>query len=279
MSPQLIDDRGKFWDSGSLELRSKLNTSIGDVELCEFTIMNLGFIGLTRSRETLRVRLRPMLVSQAALGALYVWLHENARDRVAVAWHDGRWQHEIIGWNRSGWRRITSVFEGAAVYSQRFSRTRIHPNVLDSMNPLRNLIEHAHCFQDMFENPGHLLPEPINGRFVLLEESIDHELLVCDLGRTMMARSPSWRRQAIGSRVDDLPDWTYGQWVSEAYREVSRSGEPLIEAVTAMIEWPECGEVWHSYWRVILPCGKPGSPRRLLGVTLDSADPMLRKVA
>ena len=107
----LIDDRGKVWESHSLALRSRLRASIDDGELREFAILNLGFIGLAISKGSVRIQLRPVLVKPAALGALYLWLHQFAAERIVVTWYNGRWQDEIIGWHHDGWRRIACLLE------------------------------------------------------------------------------------------------------------------------------------------------------------------------
>jgi hypothetical protein len=186
-----------------------------------------------------------------------------------VTWYDGRWQHEILAWNHDGWRRITSLVEKADAQRQGYTRTAIASNALGAGNPLRALVEDPLQFQEIVSNPWRMLPNAVRDRFVLLEEDADHELRVRDFGPTMMSRSPSWQSRAIGQRAGELPDWRYGQWVEQAYRDVARRGEPLIEEVTAVIDWPACGEVRHCYWRVILPCATPRGSLRLLGVTLD----------
>jgi hypothetical protein len=119
-----------------------------------------------------------------------------------------------------------------------------------------------------------VLPAPLKNRFVALSDDMSGDLRVYDFGRTMMSRSPGWRSRAVGLRINDLPDWKYGQWVAAAYREVARTGEPLVEMVTATIQWPELGMLPHSYWRLILPSKARHLPTRLLGITLDCPPPV-----
>ena len=123
-----------------------------------------------------------------------------------------------------------------------------------------------------------MLPAPLCDRYVLLTEDDNRELRVCDFGSTMMSRSPQWQRRARGRRVDDMPDWSYGQWVADAYREVKRSGRPLLEEVAAVIDWPELGTLSHAYWRLIVPGAGSGVRTRLLGVTLDNSSVAVHKV-
>jgi hypothetical protein len=112
---------------------------------------------------------------------------------------------------------------------------------------------------------------------VLLSEDRNRELRVSDFGDTMMSRSTWWRREARGHRIDDMPDWNYGRWVGDAYRESRQTGQPLLEEVKAIIKWPEAGTFSHSYWRLIVPLIQPGRPTRMLGVTVDNADVSIHK--
>jgi hypothetical protein len=255
-----------------------LRASIDDGELREFAILNLGFIGLAISKGSVRIQLRPVLTKPAALGALYLWLHQCAPERVVVRWYNGRWQSEIMGWHRDGWRRITCLLESPEHPTLGFSRGTIPPDRLSTENPLRHVLEDASRLVSIVANPAQLLPAPLCDRYVLLTEDDNRELRVCDFGSTMMSRSPQWQRRARGRRVDDMPDWSYGQWVADAYREVRRSGRPLLEEVAAVIEWPELGTLSHAYWRLIVPGAGSGARTRLLGVTLDNASVAVHKV-
>jgi hypothetical protein len=268
----LIDDRGKLWDPRSVALRSTLRASVEDKELHEFAILNLGFIGLAVDRQSVRIRLRPALVRPAALGALYLCLHQYAPERVVVTWHNRGWQHEIMGWSRDGWRRMTRLLEVPEFPTREFSRDNISLDRLAPENPLRYLLEDAARLAGIVANPAQMLPPPLKDRYILVTEDCRRELRVADFGCTMMSRSPRWRSQAHGRRIEDQPDWNYGQWVADAYRDACHRGEPLLEEVAAVIEWPELGKFSHAYWRLIIPRIEPGLPTRILGVTMDNGN-------
>jgi hypothetical protein len=274
----LIDDRGKVWESHSLVLRSRLRASIDNRELHEFAILNLGFIGLVVSKGSIRVQLRPVLAKPAALAALYLWLHQRTPERIVVTWYNGRWQDEIIGWRRDGWRRMTYLLESPEHPTRGFSRGTIPPDRLATGNPLRHVLEDISRLASIVANPAQMLPAQLSDRYLLLMEDDNGELRVCDFGSALMSRSPQWQRRARGRRVDDLPDWNYGQWVADAYREAGRIGQPLLEEVAAVIDWPELGSMSHAYWRLIVPGIGFGARTRLLGVTLDNASVGVHKV-
>jgi hypothetical protein len=270
VSALLIDDRGKIWDPHSLVLRSRLHASLEGRELIAYAISNLGFIGLGLTKESIQIRLRPVLVRPAALGTLYVRLHMHARQRIVVTWYNGRWQDEIIGWHHDGWRRITRLLESPEQPGPGFSRRHITPDQLADNNPLRRVLERASDLAGIIANPTEALPAGLANRHILLIEDDNRDLRVCHVGSALMSRSPQWQRQARGRRIDDLPDWHYGQWVADAYREAARSDRPLLEEVAAVIDWPKLGTLSHAYWRLIVPGVGSDGRKRLLGVTLEA---------
>ena len=270
MSPFLIDDRGRVWDPHSRGLRAQLHASIGAQELRDFAVLNLGFIALAIGKASIHIQLRPTLASPAALGALYLALHKHAPERIVVRWYNGAWRDEIIGWHRDGWRRLTCLFESPENPPLGFSRRRIAPERLPRENPLRHVLADTSRLTSIVANPAQMLPVPLSDRYLLLTEDEDRELRVCDFGSALMSRSPQWQSRARGRRIDDLPDWYYGQWVAGAYREAGRSGQPVLEEVAAMIDWPKLGTLSHAYWRLIVTGADPGGRTRLLGVTLDA---------
>lgn len=271
MSPFLIDDRGEVWDPNSRVLRARLHASVGAQELRDFAVLNLGFIALAIGKASIHIQLRPALARPAALGALYLALHKHAPERIVVRWYDGAWRDEIVGWHCDGWRRLTCLFESPGNPPVGFSRRRIAPGRLPRENPLHHVLVDTSHLTSIVANPAQMLPVPLCDRYLLLTEDDDRELRVCDFGSALMSRSPQWQSRARGRRIDDLPDWYYGQWVANAYREAGRSGHPVLEEVAAMIDWPKLGTLSHAYWRLIVTGTDSGGRTRLLGVTLDDA--------
>ena len=273
----LLDERGLRCDPRSLALRSRLHASVDDQDLEQFAILNLGFVAVVARAGRIRIRLRPAVAAPAALSALYLFLHEQPPHRLVVSWYDGCWRDEIVGWGESGWRRLTALLEAAKLPKSGYARRRTSIDKLGSATPFRHLFEDPSRAVHSVINP-YLLPAPLKGRFVLLMEDGNGELRVSDFGPTMMSRSNWWRQKARGHRIDDMPDWNYGRWVGDAYREARLTNQPLLEEVKAVINWPEVGTFSHSYWRLILPLRQPRRPTRLLGVTVDKPEVGVRKI-
>lgn len=255
-------------DPRSHALRSRLHASVDDRELEQFAILNLGFVAVAARLGRVHIKLRPAVTAPAALSALYLFLHEQPPRRLVVSWYDGCWRDEIVGRGESGWRRLTAILEAARLPKSGYSRRRTSIDKLGSATPLHLLLEDASRAVHSVIDPQ-LLPAPLKGRFVLLTEDGNGQLRVTDFGGTMMSRSSWWRQKARGHRIDDMPDWNYGRWVGDAYREACQTNQPLLEEVKAVVNWPEVGTLSHCYWRLILPLKQPRRPTRLLGVTVD----------
>ena len=81
MQTLLFDDRGELWDAKSRTLAESLQASLSGEDLLSYVVRNLGFIAIADNNGSLRLRLRPAVVSQMALGALLYWLHDSSPDK------------------------------------------------------------------------------------------------------------------------------------------------------------------------------------------------------
>jgi hypothetical protein len=77
-----------------------------------------------------------------------------------------------------------------------------------------------------------------------------------------------WKSGAVGGIFEDMPDFDYARRAAQAYREVFRTGQPIFEDVTAVVQLLRTGPLLLKYRRVILPIGGE-QPALLLGATLD----------
>src|SRR5262245_24387901 len=96
MQTILFDDKGDLWDAKSRTLAEALKASLSCDDLLKYVVKNLGFIAATDGNGSLRLRLRPAVVSQTALSALLYWLHDRVVDRAMLSFLDGEWSHELV---------------------------------------------------------------------------------------------------------------------------------------------------------------------------------------
>jgi len=85
----------------------------------------------------------------------------------------------------------------------------------------------------------------------------------------------NYHLHAIGGRVEDQPDKTYGQWVSQFYKSVASTGQPRYDYVTASIQRPPATYTTH-YERLLLPWKTPSDEVLVTltsrGLGADAAD-------
>src|ERR1043166_8079004 len=84
MQTYLFDDKGELWDGKSRKLAEALHASLSSEDLLKYVVRNLGFIAVTENNGSLRLQLRPTIVSQLALGGLLYWMHDRAVERVLI---------------------------------------------------------------------------------------------------------------------------------------------------------------------------------------------------
>ena len=96
MQTFLFDDQGEIWDAKSHRLAEVLQASLRGEALVDYVIRNLGFVAVTQSNESLRIRVRPSVVSQTAFGALVYWLHDRPIERVLLSFFGTEWTHELV---------------------------------------------------------------------------------------------------------------------------------------------------------------------------------------
>ena len=97
MRSVVFDDRGEMWDAQSRTVwRDDLHASIDGEELVDYAVRNLGFVAVKEMGGSLRISLRPAVVSPIAFSALLYWLHDRPVDRVLVSFFDREWSHEML---------------------------------------------------------------------------------------------------------------------------------------------------------------------------------------
>ena len=94
----VFDDQGEIWRASSRELKDSLGSSIGDRVLAEYSVVNIGFVAAEHVDKTVRIRVRPAVVSGAAFAGLLYWLYSRSIERVVVSWfEDMTWSHALVG--------------------------------------------------------------------------------------------------------------------------------------------------------------------------------------
>ena len=281
MKTFLFDDQGEIWDAASHKLASTLSASVGGSELTNYVVRNLGYVGVSENNGSVRVRLRPAAVSPIAFSALCYYLMDRKPERIVLSRFDRDWSHEFIGADVNVLRRLVDAVpvDQADRVGDFVSRTKSIEGIAPS-NPLSALVK---LWKETgkplrYESIARLLEQGMAGRYVLVQTGeTSSDVFLRAVGPGFLSYDDSWRSQAKGLRVEDQPDYYYGRWVAQAYRDTtSGGGEPRLEDVDAIVTTPRIGRSRVRYTRLIVPIEAASGAECLLGASLIDSDINLR---
>jgi hypothetical protein len=280
MKTFLFDDQGEMWDAASHKLASTLCASIGGAELTNYAVRNLGYVSVSESNGSVRVRLRPAAVSPIAFSALCYYLVDSKPERIVLSRLDQDWSHEFIGRDVSVLRRLVDAVpvshadRAGDFVSQVKSVDGIAPS-----NPLSALLK---AWREVgkplnYESIARLLDQGMSGRYVMVQTGeTNSDVFLRAVGPGFLSYDDDWRARARGLRVEDQPDYFYGRWVAQAYRDTTSLGEPRLEDVDAIVTTPRIGRSRVRYTRLIVPIKLHSGAECLLGASLIDDDINLR---
>jgi hypothetical protein len=278
MQSILFDDRGEVWDGQSHRLAEALQASLTGEALATYVVKNLGFISVAINKGSLRISVRPSVVSPIAFSALLYWLLDRPVQRVLLSILDKGWSHQMFG-NRED--AVMALLQRCGpAHDDRpgeFLRRRTDPKELPGTSPLRGLLSiWAETFHlEDRERLWGITREALNGRYALFEASERSSSLVFqEIGAGFLSFNDTWLSQARGLRIEDQPDYSYGKWLATAYTDAMRAGAPCLEDVDAIINRPGGGRRRVRYRRLILTGQKKKGPLSVLSASVidDSID-------
>lgn len=272
MRSVLFDDRGEVWDAQSRRLADDLQASISGEELLNYAIRNLGFIAVKEMNGSVRISLRPTVVSPIAFSAILYWLHDRAADRVLISFFDREWSHEMLRSSADAVRRLMARVDfRQGARDGDFLQQSLSLESLTQSSPLKGVLDMWSTSGGKYdrERLAPLLERALNGRFVLVEASPDRpSLVIKDVGGGLSKPAEYWLARSIGNRVEDQPDYDYGKWIADFYRQVITTGEPSLGDVDAVINWPQQSRKSFRYRRLVVPFNGEGNSTMLLGASL-----------
>jgi hypothetical protein len=279
MQSIVFDDSGEVLDGQSYRLVEMLQASLYGEDLLNYCVRNLGFVVVNDGKGSLRIRMRPKVVSPMAFSGLLYWLLERPVDRVLLSiMEQGGWSHEMFGQKQDAVNRLLQYC--GPTYEDRageFLRKRRDPAHLPSSSPLRGLLniwsETFHL--DQREQLWSITREALKGRYALLESTERSPNLVFqEIGPGFLSFNDTWLSQAPGLRLEDQIDFAYGKWLASTYKDAMSVGGPCLEDVDAIINRPDGGRRRVRYRRLILTGQKKKGPLSDLRASIidDSID-------
>jgi hypothetical protein len=280
MRSVIFDDQGELWDAKSRRLAYDLDASIEGEELVDYVVRNLGFVAAKEMGGSLRVSLRPAVVSPIAFSALMYWLHDRTADRVLLSFCDREWTHEMMRSREEAVRKLMNRVDfGQGAREGDFLQEVLPLDSLPRASPLREVLDMWHALGGKLdrERLAPVLDRALQGRYVLVEAAAERPcLLIKDIGTGLRRPAHHWLSRSIGLRVEDQPDYAYGKWVAGTYRNVLSTGEPDLGNVDAVIRFPQEARQSFRYRRLLLPFMTDDKSEVILCTSLVDPDINLR---
>ena len=249
----------------SVEFRAALKNPEPDYDAAAFAVRNLGFIKFQiLDNSIIEIDLHPHNVEIPALLAVQQQLLTSQIKLFRIRYFDLSWKSEIICSAELAVARLSELCAPKFALSAKDSflvEPQDYLKLFESeQGPLQLM---AQKWRMSF---GHFDPSVIS--FAIKKDLLSRLIIVgvkprgaepifrfIGDGHTNWLDS-NYHLHAIGEKVEDQPDKSYGQWVSQFYKSVASTGQPRYDYVTAAIQRPP-GTFTTRYERLLLPWKTP----------------------
>ena len=253
----LIDEIGDLWSINSPQFAMRWGR-VADAEgLSEFLARNTGMILVRKTRSGYKLRLAAGQTSGRSILGLSEVLDDD--QRYSLSWYNGQWHHELFGSKKSLLKRIAMLNIGR--------RSPTASPLLSAHRNLRDELEfnqHKKLLTFWKTSGGHLnlmrdtdsLYAITGGKFFVVEKKAQGaDMVYAKIGRNVDAyEDRKWREDMTGQDVGHQPDFAYGEWIANTYREAMMRREPELLDIDAKIKTPRTGSAVHKrYTRIALP--------------------------
>jgi len=266
----LITADGKWVLPDSEEFLAALGDPNPDYDAVGFAVRNLGFIKFqVLDRLVTEIDLHPRNVGLPALLSLEKLLGEVGTNLFRIKYLDEEWHSEISASVEHTVARLRElcapVFEPPS--SERFHVDPRDPEVLfsqarrnEGLGPLamKWRVAFGNFDDKVFEIASR--NDLLSLMAIVAFETRQSSPVFRYIGNGHRYTTRQFHVDAIGEKVEDMPDREYGHWITEFHRSVAISGRPRFDRITATIDGPgEDGKRSRSlsYDRLLLPWRTP----------------------
>lgn len=253
----IIDEHGTAYDPGGWAIRDKLGINASGAALVDYGIRNCGFIELKFNATSCALRLSPGRVNYTSFEAATTRINELQPQRISLSWFDGEWHHEIASQPQAVYEKIL-----AKMWMQRASsgspfRSQLRsPSELSASNPLKSVFGLWQANGGQIDIGAHadLLNQRLRGKYAyVMRPRGSAKLSYASVGNGIEAyQDQSWHSQQL--TVADQPDYYYGRFLTETYREAMMAREPTLLDVDGLVSDPKSVKpVTAKYTRLALP--------------------------
>ena len=259
----LISPDGRWVVEDSAEFLDALGDAHPDYDASAFAVKNLGFIKFQiLEQSVIEIELHPYTVELPALLAVQQQLLMSKVRLFRIRYFDTVWRSEILPSADLAVTRLSELCapKFAPPTKERFLvQPQDYSKLFDGGDGPLQLM--AQKWRMSF---GHFDPSVIS--FAIRQQMLSRMMIfgvkpnVADpmfrfIGDGFGWLESNYQFSGIGERVENQPDKDYGEWVSEFYRSVARTGQPRYDHVSAAIQTaPDQRELFVSrYERLLLP--------------------------
>ncbi|MEQ1649471.1 MAG: hypothetical protein ABL898_12870 [Hyphomicrobiaceae bacterium] len=255
---------------------------MSEIRAREYLVRNCGFIDVEFDGGILKIRLRQKTLSINSVVGLCYLIADLKPNRTVAHWLDTpTWRHEILP---AAHKDAITCLVGRVTQEPKESQA---PRVLRQALRLDTLERSSPLFlaaQTFLRSEGtskravaDVLERCVGGRYIFIDHvQSQNTLVVSEVGKGVPHCARQWAKSAIGQEIRMQPDDDYAAYCHEAYGFVAKSGQPLLEAVDAIVQWPNYPEQRRRYYRLIAAMGDGQGARWLAGVSLPDASINLR---
>lgn len=253
----LIDDAGDTFAANSAAISSRLGVK-ATAATASYAVENIGWISVVSRPAGIHVRLRPSIVSEIAIAALFYWLCDRPSSRMSISWlENDAWSMEHAGNTAAAIAFLSLMLERGprtAVPSASIVRHATSAKARRRWSEVGDVV--SGCAQGgvISARLRDVLDRAFAGRwFINNVSAVGGDILVEARGDGYPPLDPAFTSRADRFTLDVIGDPVYRRWVDQSLRAVAKSGRPSFDDVDAVIDWPRIGPLRTRYWRVLVP--------------------------
>ena len=252
----------KFIDGGGRPLRATMSlqkafgTQLQISEFASFMVRNMGWAALRSHQAKYEAQVRPDSINDSTLLTLIYDIRSARQTSVQLKVFNGCWSTVDFSDAADAVTYLSRLVENARFDLRKgdFLRSSLRRSQAPAAGSERLLLDAWGSGERRADRLAVLAERLFGGRYVIAGRDEAGATCVLAGGSDFNLIGQQWMYRVQQLRLTDWPDAAYGRWMEEAYREVWRSGEPLLDDVDSFIDWPKLGRRQHKYRRVVLPC-------------------------
>ena len=196
--------------------------------------------------------------------------------RISLSWYDGEWHHEIATQPQVVFDKILSeMWTNRAAAGSPFRSQLRSPLDLTASNPLNSVFGLWQANGGQFDIAANLdlLETQLRGKYAyVMRPRGSAKLSYARVGDGIEAyRDQSWHNDQ--QNVADQPDYYYGRFLIETYREAMMAREPTLLDVDGLVSDPKSAmPVTAKYTRLALPLASEDGYDALFCASVPNGD-------